>query len=55
MHWQLRHQTPKRRISVKVREDRCAAAASNKAWAMGFLPDGLFDVRRIHILTIINA
>ena len=52
---QLRHQTPKRRVAAKLREDRSPPAAPNEVWAMDFLSDQLFNERRIHILTIVDA
>ena len=52
---QLRNKTPKRKVSAKLREDRCVASAPNEVWAMDFMSDQLFDGRRICILTIINA
>ena len=52
---QLRHKTPKRKVSAKLREDRCPAAAPNEVWAMDFMSDQLFDGRRIRILTIGDA
>ena len=52
---QLRNKTPKRRVSAKLREDRCPAAAPNEVWAMDFMSDQLFDGRRIRILTIVDA
>ena len=55
MHLQLRHKTPMRRVSAKVRKDRRTAAAPNTARAVDFLPERLFDIRRIHILPVIDA
>ena len=52
---QLRNKTPKRRVSAKLREDRCPAAAPNEVWTMDFMSDQLFDGRRIRILTIVDA
>lgn len=52
---QLRNKTPKRKVSAKLREDRCPATAPNEIWAMDFMADQLFDGRRIRILTIVDA
>ena len=51
----LRHKTPKRKVSAKLREDRCPAAAPNEVWAMDFPSDQLFDGRQIRILIIVDA
>ena len=52
---QLRNKTPKRKVSAKLREDRCPAATPNEVWAMDFMSDRLFDGRRIRILMIVDA
>ena len=52
---QLRNKTPKRRVSTKLREERCPAAAPIEVWTMDFMSDQLFDGRRIRILTIVDA
>lgn len=52
---QLRNKTPKRKVSAKLREDRCPPAGPNEVWAMDFMSDHLFDGRRIRILTIVDA
>lgn len=52
---QLRNKTPKRKVSAKLREDRCPATAPNQVWAMDFMSDQLFDGRRIRVLTIVDA
>ena len=52
---QLRNKTPKRKVSAKLREDRCPAAAPNEVWAMDFMSDRMFDGRRIRILMIVDA
>ena len=36
---QLRNKTPKRKVSVKLREDRCLASVPNQVWAMDFMSD----------------
>ena len=52
---QLRNKTPKRKVSAKLREDRCVASEPNEVWAMDFMSDQLFDGRRIRIRTIVDA
>jgi len=52
---QLRNKTPKRKVSAKLREDRCAPVGANDVWSMDFMSDQLFDGRRIRILTIVDA
>ena len=51
---QLRHKTPKRKVSAKLREDRSPATAPNQVWAMDFMSDQLVDGRWIRILTIFD-
>ena len=51
---QMRHKPPRRRVSVKLREDRCPATSVNECWSMDFLHDELFDGRRIRVLTIVD-
>ena len=43
---QLRNKTPKRRVKAKLREDRQAAIAAERVWAMDFLHDQLATGRR---------
>jgi putative transposase len=38
---QLRNKTPKRRVTAKLREDRCVATPANETWAMDFVHDQL--------------
>ena len=52
---QLRNKVPKRKVSAKLREDRCSATAPNEVWAMDFMSDQLFDGRRIRILTVVDS
>ena len=52
---QLRNKTTKRKVSAKLRENRCAASESNEVWAMDFMSDQPFDGRRIRILMIVDA
>ena len=51
---QLRNKTPKRKVSAKLREDRCDANAINDIWAMDFVSDNLFNSQRLRILTIVD-
>lgn len=44
---QMRHKRPKRRVSAKLREDRCDATASYECWGMDFMADELFNGRRL--------
>ena len=50
----MRHKTPKRRVSAKLREDRCPADAPNECWSMDFMADQLFDGRRLRLLPIVD-
>lgn len=52
---QLRNKTPKRKVSAKLREDRCRTNEPNQVRAMDFMSDQLFDGRRIRVLTIVDA
>lgn len=52
---QLRNKVPKRKVSAKLREDRCPAEEPNQVWAMDFMSDQLFDGTRLRILTIVDA
>jgi len=52
---QIRSKRPKRKVAVKVREDRNPPTAPNDVWAMGFLSDQLFDGSKIRILTLDDA
>lgn len=50
----MRHKTPRRRVSAKLREDRCTATEINECWSMDFVHDELFDGRRIRMLTVVD-
>jgi putative transposase len=52
---QLRNKTPKRRVKVKLREDRTEAGRINEAWAMDFVHDQLATGRNIRVLTIVDT
>lgn len=51
---QLRNKVPKRKVSVKLRQDRQKPTSPNDIWAMDFVSDNLFDGQRLKILTIID-
>ena len=52
---QLRNKTPKRRVKVKVRDDRTEAVGYNDVWAMDFVHDQLPMGRKIRVLTVVNT
>ncbi|WP_428831659.1 hypothetical protein [Erythrobacter westpacificensis] len=52
MSLQLLNKTPKRRVKVKLREDRAPAIRPNHIRAMGFVHDHLATGPRLHILTV---
>lgn len=52
---QMRHKPPRRRVMAKLREDRRPATAPNQVWAMDWIYDGLFDGRRIPVLTMVDT
>ena len=52
---QLRHKTPKPKVSAKLREDRCAASAPNGVWAMDFMSDRSVEGRSLRILTNVDT
>ena len=51
---QMRLKPPRRRVSIKNREDLVIAKKKNECWSMDFVADELFDGRRIRILTIVD-
>jgi putative transposase len=51
---QMRHKSPKRRVSAKLRNDRTDATQPNECWSMDFMSDELFNGRRIRVLTIVD-
>ncbi|MBS0989571.1 hypothetical protein JK182_13020 [Acetobacter okinawensis] len=56
--WQMtlrRAVLAKRRVKVKVREDRGPAADTNDTWAMDFVPDQLATGRKIRTLAVIDT
>lgn len=52
---QLRNKTPKRRVKVKLRDDRVEAAGPNDVWAMDFVHDQLALGTKLRILTIVDT
>jgi putative transposase len=52
---QLRNKTPKRRVKVKLREDRRNATRPNETWAMDFVHDQLATGRKLRVLTIVDT
>lgn len=38
---QMRYKVPRRRVSAKLRDDRCDATAPNECWSMDFMSDQL--------------
>ena len=52
---QLRNKTPKRKVSAKLREDRCPPQEINHIWAMDFVSDQLAGGQRLRLLTIVDA
>ena len=51
---QMRLKPPRRRVSIKIRQERTLALKKNACWSMDFVSDELFDGRRIRILTIVD-
>lgn len=51
---QMRLKPPRRRVSVKARQESSTARRKNECWSMDFMTDELFDGRRIRILTIVD-
>lgn len=52
---QMRYKVPKRRVSAKLRDDRCDATAPNECWSMDFMSDQLFDGTRIRVLAAVDT
>ena len=52
---QLRNKTPKRRVKVKLREDRSPPIRANEIWAMDFVHDQFVTGRKIRVLTIVDT
>lgn len=54
MGLQLRNKIPKRRVKVKLREER-RSTQSNQVWAMDFVHDQLATGRKIRVLTVVDT
>ena len=52
---QLRNKHPKRRVKVKLREDRQEATGPNDVWAMDFVHDQLATGKKLRVLTIVDT
>ena len=50
----MRYKSPRRRVIVKLRDDRQPALSSNECWSMDFMADQLFSGGRIRLLTIVD-
>jgi putative transposase len=46
----MRLKPPRRRVSIKVRQETTVARRKNECWSMDFVTDELFDGHRIRIL-----
>jgi putative transposase len=55
MDLQLRNKTPKRRVKVKLRDDRYPATRPSESWEMDFVDDHLTTGRKLRVLTIIDT
>lgn len=51
---QMRLKPPRRRVSIKTRQEPIIAKRKNECWSMDFVSDELFDGRRIKVLTIVD-
>ncbi len=51
---QMRLKPPRRRVSIKIRQEPVTAKRKNECWSMDFVSDELFDGRRIRVLTIVD-
>lgn len=51
---QMRLKPPRRRVSIKTRQELVTAKRKNEYWSMDFVADELFDGRRIRVLTIVD-
>jgi len=52
---QMRHNSPRRRVTAKLRDDRSNATGPNQVWAMDWMHDELFDGKRIWVLTVVDT
>lgn len=51
---QMRLKPPRRRVSIRTRQEPILARRKNECWSMDFVTDELFEGRRIRILTIVD-
>lgn len=51
---QMRQKVPKRRVQVKLRENKPLISAKNDCWSMDFVSDNLFCGKKLRVLTIID-
>jgi putative transposase len=51
---QMRHKSPRRRVSANLREERTEATKPNQCCSMDFITDALLDGRRLRLLTIVD-
>lgn len=51
----LRNKTPKRRVKVKLRDDRSDAITPNEVWTMHFVHEQLATGRQLRILTVVGT
>ena len=52
---QLRNETPKRRVTAMLREDRSPAAKPNDVWAMDFVHEQLATGQKIRVLSVVDT
>lgn len=51
----LRIKTPKRRVKVKLPDDRAVAVGPNDVWAMDLIHDELATDKKLRILTVVDT
>lgn len=51
---QMRLKPPRRRVSIRTRQEPILARRKNECWSMDFVTDELVEGRRIRILTIVD-
>lgn len=51
----LRRKRPRRHVSAANRQMRPEVTRANECWAMDFVPDALFDGRRLRVLTVLDV
>jgi putative transposase len=55
LRMQLRHQTRKRRVKAKLRDDRGEAVGPNEIWAMDFVHDQLATGKKLRVVTVVDT